>query len=80
MSSHIRIDEATHATLREFAQKEHATIPDVVRKAVEALRRERFLAEMAAGAASLTDDERADDARDVELWDMTSGDGLDAPW
>jgi hypothetical protein len=60
MSSHIRIDEATHATLKEFAKKDNATIPDLVREAVETLRRQRFFAEMESAFARMTPDERAD--------------------
>jgi len=71
MSLNIRIDEATHATLKELAEKDDASLQEEVRRAVEAYRRERFFAELSASYARMTPEQRAEEAAELALWDVT---------
>lgn len=80
MSLNIRIDEATHATLKELAEKDHASLQDEVRRAVEAYRRERFFAEMADAHAALTPQQRAEDAAERAPWDRAEREDLEKDW
>jgi predicted transcriptional regulator len=60
MSLTVRIDEATHAALRELAEKDRTSLQGALAKAVEAFRRERFFAELEASFGAMTSDELAD--------------------
>jgi hypothetical protein len=80
MSLNVRIDETTHATLKELAEKDDASLQEEVRRAVEAYRRERFFAEMEASFARMTPEERADYHAEAELL-AAGNDGLeDEDW
>jgi hypothetical protein len=49
----LRIRRATHAKLRELAKEEGATVQEVLERAVEAYRRDRFLKDLAEDFAAL---------------------------
>lgn len=76
MAQTVRIDEATHALLRELADADQLSLHEELALAVQARRRERFFAEMHAGYARMTETERAEDAEESALWDRALGDGL----
>ena len=77
MAQTVRIDEATHALLRELAAADKLSLNDELALAVKARRKERFFAEMHAGYAQLTEAERVEDAAETALWERALGDGLD---
>jgi hypothetical protein len=49
---------------------------EALSRAVEAYRRAMFFEALAAGYASLTDEQRAEENAERDLWDTTSADGL----
>jgi hypothetical protein len=76
MAQTVRIDESTHALLRELADADQLSLHEELALAVQARRRERFFAEMHAGYARMTVAEREEDAEEGALWDSALGDGL----
>jgi hypothetical protein len=77
MAQTVRIDEATHALLRELADADNLSLTEELALAVKARRTERFFAEMHAGYAQMTETERAEEAAEMQPWDSVLGDGLD---
>lgn len=77
MAQTVRIDEPTHAMLRELADADELSLHEELALAVKARRREKFFAEMRAGYAQMTEEERAEDAAELALWDQTLLDGLE---
>ncbi len=77
MAQTVRIDEPTHALLRELADADNLSLQDELALAVKARKKERFIAEFTASYASMTDEERAEEAAEVAVWDSALGDGLD---
>jgi hypothetical protein len=73
----VRIDESTHALLRELADGDHLSLQEELALAVRARKKEKFFAEMRAGYAQLTEAGRAEDAAEMAVWDQALGDGLD---
>lgn len=80
MSLTVRIDEATHATLRELAAKDRLSLQDELARVVEASRRERFFAEMAAVHAALTPEQLAEERAESALWEQAEHEDLDKDW
>jgi hypothetical protein len=76
MAQTVRIDEPTHALLRELADADGVTLHEELGRAVRARKRERFFAELTAGFAALSSEERDEDACETAVWDVTSADGL----
>jgi hypothetical protein len=76
MAQTVRIDEATHALLRELADADKLSLNDELALAVQARRKERFFAELHAGYAQMTEAERAEEAAENALWDKAAADGL----
>jgi hypothetical protein len=76
MAQTVRIDEATHALLRELAAADKLSLNEELALAVQARRRERFFAELHAGYAQMSEAERAEEAAENALWDNATGDGL----
>jgi len=75
MTTTVRIDPKTHAKLAALARSAHIPITEALTRAVEALRRDQFFADLtAAYAASPATD---DDEREEALWERTVGDGLE---
>jgi hypothetical protein len=77
MAQTVRIDESTHALLRELADADHLSLQEELALAVQARRRERFFADLNAGYAQMREDERAEDEAESALWDKSLGDGLE---
>jgi hypothetical protein len=77
MAQTVRIDEETHALLRQLADADKLSLNEELALAVRARRKERFFAEMHAGYAQMPGDERAEDAAETALWDNALGDGVD---
>jgi predicted transcriptional regulator len=75
----VRVTEHTHELLRELAASTGEPVQNVLERAVENYRRERFFAELDAAYARLRanpvawDEELAERAE----WDATLADGLD---
>ena len=78
MAQTVRIDENTHELLRDLARADGVSLNEELTRAVQARKRERFFADMAAGYAALTDKERQEEATERALWDRTARDGLDS--
>ena len=75
----VRISEHTRDMLRELAQAAGVSMQEVLEQAVEAYRREKFMAELNAGYAALRNDPVAWQEYQDELaeWDVTLADGLE---
>ncbi len=74
----VRVPEDTHRVMRELAG-EGGSLQDVITLAVENLRRQRLLDEANVGFAALRQDPSAwaQEQEERDLWDETSGDGLE---
>jgi hypothetical protein len=77
MAQTVRIDESTHALLRELADADNLSLQDELTLAVKARKREKFFAEMKAGYEAMTGEERAEEAGETAVWDTALGDGLE---
>jgi hypothetical protein len=77
MAQTVRIDELTHALLRELADADNLSLNDELALAVQARKKERFFAEFHTAYADMTDPERAEEASEIAVWDSALGDGLD---
>jgi hypothetical protein len=77
MAQTVRIDEATHTLLRELADADELSLHDELALAVKARKKEKFFAEMKAGYEAMTDEERAEDAAELAVWDTALLDGLE---
>jgi hypothetical protein len=75
MAQTVRIDEETHSLLRRLAEADGVTLHEELARAVKARRKERFFEEMARGYEARTPDERAEDEREIALWDPALADG-----
>ncbi len=75
----VRINEATHATLRGLAGDMHESMQAVLAKAVEAYWRQRFLNAANVEFARLRADPVAwaEELEERRLWDTTLLDGLE---
>lgn len=73
----LRINESTHALLRQLADAEGVSLVEELDRAVQARHRELFFDELKAGYAAMTSSERAEDAAEVQAWDMALADGLE---
>lgn len=76
MALTVRIDERTHALLRELADADNLSLHDELALAVKARKKERFIAEFTAAYAEMTDEQRAEEAADMAAWDSALDDGL----
>jgi hypothetical protein len=77
MTQTVRIDETTHALLKQLADADQVTMQEELARAVQARRRERFFAQMTAGYLDRSSDEVREDEAETALWDGASSDGLD---
>lgn len=77
MAQTVRIDESTHALLRDLAEADGVSLHEELARAVQARKRERFFAELAAGYSAMSQQERSEDEAELAQWDTTLGDGLD---
>lgn len=76
MAQTVRIDEATHALLRELADADGVSLHEELARAVQARKKEKFVAQFHAAYAEMTDDERAEEAAEMAVWDTALSDGL----
>jgi hypothetical protein len=78
-SQTVRISQSTHAALRAIAEETDESMTEVLDKAIEAYRRQRFLAGLNADFAALRKNKSAWDEERAErdLWDATLTDGLE---
>jgi len=74
----VRITKSSHDALRQLADDSGRSMQDVLEEAVEALRRERFFAEMNAGYTKLKSNPKAweQELKERAAWDSTLKDGL----
>jgi len=73
----IRVDERVRDTAARLAREQNKTIAEVVSVAIERARREHFWERVYAAEAAMTPEERAEDAAERALWDITLADGLE---
>lgn len=78
-SLNVRITRSAHALLRALAEEADEPMTETLEKAIEAYRRQRFLAALNAEYAALRGDPAAWAEEQVEraAWDATLADGLD---
>jgi len=74
----VRISEETRDLLRSIAEEEGASMQAVLSRALEAYRRERFIAEVNAGYARLREEPSEWYAMEADrsIFDAALGDGL----
>lgn len=77
MAQTVRIDEATHALLRELADADEVSLHEELALAVKARKKEKFIAEFHAAYAEMTEEERAEEAAEMAVWDSALLDGLE---
>ena len=75
----VRISQETREALRELARQTNESMQDILARAVEAYRRERFLREVNAAYAALHADVEAWREEEAEraVWEGTIADGLE---
>ena len=73
----IRVDEQVRDTAARLAREKNTTIAEVVSVAIERARREHFWEQVYASEAALTPEERAEEAAERAVWDVTLSDGLE---
>lgn len=76
-SATVRINDETHKTLRDLAEKTGAPMQTVLKDAIEFYRRQKFLDEMNEAYASLKahPTEWKKEIEERSSWDLTTGDG-----
>ena len=79
VSTSVRIDEKTLATVRELSKSEQKSIGQVIAEAVKRYEDEKFWKEMHEGFARLRADTAAWDEyqHDLAQWETLSNDGLE---
>lgn len=77
-STTVRISETARETLRDLAARTGESMQDILERAVEEYRRQRFLEDLNAGFAALRNDPEAwrEELEEREEWDRTLTDGL----
>lgn len=78
-SSTVRISQSAREALRELAAKSGQSMQAVLEKAIDDLRRRRFLEECNAGYAALRKNKRLwkQELEERRAWDVTLADGLE---
>lgn len=82
-STTVRVSRQTHTVLGELAKESGLSIQEVLAQAVEAYRRQQWLAAANAEYAALraNPDAWAEEEAERRLWDATLMDGLEGdPW
>jgi hypothetical protein len=79
MASTVRITESAHRTLRDLADREHASLQTVLERAIEHYRRQRFLEAANESYAALRANGAAWNRELAERaeWDITLNDAND---
>jgi hypothetical protein len=75
----VRITPSAHAALRALAEEADESMTEVLDRAIEAYRRQRFLAGLNSDFAALRRDGKAweEELAEREEWDATLSDGLE---
>jgi predicted transcriptional regulator len=75
----VRIDEATRDKLRRLAEEAGVPMREIIERAIEHYRRQRFVEEANAAYAALRADSKAwrEELQEREAWDAALGNGLD---
>ena len=75
----VRISRSTHAALRGLAEETNQSMTEVLDKAIESYRRQRFLAGLNADFAALRKNKAAwaDELADRRTWDASLADDLE---
>ncbi len=75
----IRINQKTHAMVRELAEQAETTMTAIVESAVQEYRAAQFWKEVNAGYAALKADPEAwaEYQEEIGAWDCTLADGLE---
>ena len=75
----VRISRSTHAALRALADESNESMTEVLEKAIEIYRRQRFLAGLNADFAALRKNKAFWEEERVErsMWDVALIDGLE---
>lgn len=78
-SATVRISEKGRKILKELAEQEHKSMPDILDELLEAERRRRFFEGVNAAYEALRQDPEAweEELAERRLWDTTLMDGLD---
>lgn len=75
----VRINDDTHAKLKTICEESGQSMPEVLDRAIELLRRERLLEATNRAFAALRDDPVAwaAEQRERQQWESTLGDGME---
>jgi predicted transcriptional regulator len=75
----VRISRSTHAALRALAEETDESMTEVLDKAIEIYRRQRFLAGLNADFAALRKNKAAweEELAERSMWDAALTDGLE---
>ncbi|MFI5455190.1 MAG: toxin-antitoxin system protein [Isosphaerales bacterium] len=75
----VRISRSTHAALRALAEETDESMTEILDKAIEIYRRQRFLAGLNADFAALRKNKAAweEELAERALWDAALTDGLE---
>jgi hypothetical protein len=75
----VRISRSTHAALRALAEETDESMTEVLDKAIEIYRRERFLAGLNSDFAALRKNKAAweEELAERRMWDAALTDGLE---
>jgi predicted transcriptional regulator len=75
----VRISRSSHAALRVLAEETDESMTEILDKAIEAYRRQRFLDGLNADFAALRQNKAAwtEELAERDLWDAAVGDGLE---
>lgn len=78
-SAMVRVDESTHETLRELAQKCDESMSVLISQAVEDLRRKKFMETVNEEYGALREeaDAWAAEQNERKAWDVALTDGVD---
>ncbi|MCA9235751.1 MAG: ribbon-helix-helix protein, CopG family [Planctomycetales bacterium] len=75
----VRINDDAHAKLKAICEESGRSMPEILDRAIELLRRERLLEATNRAFAALRDDPKAwaAEQRERREWDATLGDGVE---
>jgi hypothetical protein len=75
----VRISRSTHAALRALAEESDESMTEVLDKAIEVYRRQRFLTGLNADFAALRKNKAAwaEELAERAMWDAALADGLE---
>lgn len=80
--ANVRIDDATHETLKKISERDGVSITELLSEAVWQHDRDRFWKNIEATYEAMTPEEHEAEAAEQALWDNTLMDGLmdEPPW